>query len=255
VKIAVYACDIGSTIQGRFAWKRLDPPLAEHDEENSEIEALVHSLKKDLKGGSSIALGFESPLFLPVPEMASQLSRARTGESSRSCFAPTGAAVTTLAVHQAAWILREIRADNIRFTLAVSDWPPTGPDQILFCWEAFVSGPAKASCLLHAGKPQSKCRPCRLLHQADADIALAGFQEAFKLKNPVSAITTTSSLSLIGTAALWSGWATDSKILHEQAFVVRPAARSLAEQDVQSRGRGQTNTRPSAELRGSERLK
>ena len=109
----VYACDIGSTIQGRFAWKRTGPPVAVRDGEESSIEELVDRLKQDLKEGCSIALGFEAPLFIPIPKVASQLSRGRTGDSTRSCFAPAGASVATLGLHQAASILKQIRVDSV----------------------------------------------------------------------------------------------------------------------------------------------
>jgi hypothetical protein len=88
---SIYACDVGSTIQGRFAWKRIGAPVENCSDQHSEIEALVESLRRDFGDGLSVALEFEAPLFLPVPQVASQLSRGRVGESIRSCFAPAGA--------------------------------------------------------------------------------------------------------------------------------------------------------------------
>jgi hypothetical protein len=229
---SIYACDVGSTIKRRFAWKRIGAPVENVSGQNFEIDCLVESLRRDFENGLSVALGFEAPLFLPVPQLASQLSKGRVGDSTRSCFAPAGSSVATLAVHQAAWILQAIRTDNVRFTLAPTDWPPVGSEKILFCWEAFVSGSAKARCAAHPGKPQRNCQACSLLHQGDADIALKGFREAFSVRPSVSAITASPTLCLIGAAALWSGWTTDTNVLREQVFVVRPGAKSVAKEEV-----------------------
>jgi hypothetical protein len=67
----------------------------------------------------SIALGFECRLFMPVPPSADDLSKGRQGEGARAMFAQAGAAVNTLGVHQAAWILRKIHqsgAGSYQFT-------------------------------------------------------------------------------------------------------------------------------------------
>jgi hypothetical protein len=184
---------------------------------------LVECLKQDLKEGCSIALGFESPLFIPVPILASQLSKSREGDSSRSWSAPAGASVATLGLHQATWILKEIRVDGVRFTLSASDWPPRGTERVLFCSEAFVSGSEKASCELHPNDPDKHCDKCHSLHEGDAAIAVAAFQTAFEGGNRATAVKAAPSISLIGAAALWSGWATNLQILREQAFVVKPA--------------------------------
>ena len=47
-----------------------------------QLTKLRGRMCEDLKDGFSIALGFEFPLFLPVPQMASQLSRGRTESDS-----------------------------------------------------------------------------------------------------------------------------------------------------------------------------
>ena len=90
-------------------------------------------------------------------------------------------------------------------------------------WEAFVSGSGKPIFAWHPADPNKDCQECRLLHQSDASIALAAFHKAFEADHPVSAVTANPSISLIGAAALWSGWTTSAQMLHEEAFVVRPA--------------------------------
>ncbi len=105
---AVYACDIGSVKSDNFAWSRVeslqDPPIASGD-----IDELLVHLVCDAQSGASVALGFEAPLFMPVPSRSGDLSSGRPGEKNRSMFAPAGLAVTTLGLHEAAWILRGLR--------------------------------------------------------------------------------------------------------------------------------------------------
>lgn len=61
-----YACDIGSVKSGAFAWARNSSaettPTASQD-----IDRLIEYIVEDAKEGKTIALGFEAPLFMPVP--------------------------------------------------------------------------------------------------------------------------------------------------------------------------------------------
>jgi len=209
----IYACDIGSTMKGNFGWARWDgsPSIKTSD----DIKDLATDLIEDLKHSKSIALGIEAPLFIPVPECDTKLSKSREGEGDRAFSAPAGLAVATLAVHQMAWVFSEIKRNfnsPLYFTSRMEDWPPRSQRQTLYCWEAFVSG-----------KAHSKN------HEEDARTALIEFLDLEKeLKPEQSAVTIetpSKSLSLIGAAALWSGLSEDLSILHHSAFVVKPRKR------------------------------
>ena len=157
----IYCVDVGSTRQDSFAWTRVDP--AESDPVpagNYSIESLCRRLVDDLQESRSVALGFEAPLFLPVPTCVDDLSGGRDNEGNRSCFSPQGGAyVATLGLHQAAWILKYVAAqlpNSVRVTVDPHAWPPQG-DPVLFCWEAFVSGGAKGKA---AGKRRASPRRC-----------------------------------------------------------------------------------------------
>jgi hypothetical protein len=75
----------------------------------------------------------------------------------------------------------------------------------LFVWEALVTGAAKSDS-----------------HVADAAAAVAAFRSALP-KLEASSVSAEHPLSLVGAAALWSGWVEDSSILHEAPFVARAA--------------------------------
>lgn len=216
----IYACDVGTTRPARkgrqnrilgaaFAWARLIPEDPTVVRVSQDIERLVIEVGNDMQAGKSVALGFEAPLFIPVPNSAENLSRRREGEKDRALSAPAGLAVTALAVHQAAWILATLRRTckgEGAFTTDWKAWPPTIEKQMLFCWEAFVSGKAHSD-----------------LHVYDAATAATCFSLNERNLDQANAVTAERPLSLIGTAALWSGWTNDLAVLHSPSLVIMPA--------------------------------
>ena len=205
---AIYTCDIGSIPSGNFGWARCVPEHKANPTGSTDISRLVDCLEKDMANRTSIALGFESPLFIPVPLSDSDLCRGRQGEGSRSLFAQAGATVTTLGIHQAAWILRKIHpcgANHFEFTTDLSKWPPSDERLVLFCWEAFVSGNAHSR---H--------------HTRDAATATMFFLDNEMHLGTVNAVTTEPSFSLIQAVALWAGWSTNMAELHASTLVIKP---------------------------------
>jgi hypothetical protein len=209
----VYACDVGSTrhrkdAPPKFAWVRVDPQDSLNAVGSHDIDALVWHATRDINTGSSIAFGFEAPLFIPIPYESARLSTARQGEGNRSFAAPAGSTVALLALHQCAWILAELGEATqrpCRLTLRAQDWPPS-QDQVLFCWEAFVSGPAHGDTDL-----------------ADAATAAAEFCVNEKSLDRANAVIAERPMSLIGAAALWSGWISDPAIIHQPTIVIKPS--------------------------------
>ena len=204
----VYACDIGSVKSGTFAWARNtsmnNTPIASPD-----IDGLISSIVRDATSGASISLGFEAPLFLPVPDSSAELNSGRTGESDRSMFAPAGAAVTTISVHESAWILKRLRALLPAKVPLSMDGHATwrSQPQKLFVWEAFVSSTAHSD-----------------THERDAATAVQYFLDNENDLDSVNAVTCNNPLSLIAAAALWSGWLSDIGSLHSSCLVLRPNA-------------------------------
>jgi hypothetical protein len=184
----------------------MEPSNSKSGTGSHDIEMLVQHLVDDMKRGTSIAIGFEAPLFIPIPTDAANLSKARSGEGDRAFAAPAGLSVTTLALHQTAWLLGRLRAqipEHYRLTL---DWNEWGTKQtVLFLWEAFVSGPAHSTTDL-----------------ADAATAAAAFCNAENDLDKWNAVTCERPLSLIGAAILWSGISEDLSLLKRRCLVIKP---------------------------------
>jgi hypothetical protein len=209
----IYACDVGTTRQGphgpAFAWAKISPEEPTRVRVSQDIERLVADITSEIQKGKSVALGLEAPMFIPVPSSAENLSRGRAGEKNRSFAAPAGLAVASLALHQAAWILASLRSSCSRqcdFTTDWKAWPPSDERQRLFFWEAFVSGKA------HSDK-----------HVNDAATAVTYFLFNERNLDQANAVTAERPLSLIGTAALWSGWTDDVSVLHSPSLVIMPS--------------------------------
>lgn len=213
----VYACDLGTTqcvpktSLPSFAWARVNPENGTI-QVSSYIHKLVQQIESDIEQRRSIALGFEAPLFIPVPRDWKRLSKGREGEGNRPWSASSGAYVATLGIHQSAWILRglhESSSGKCEFTLDWRRWwPPSDSQPILFCWEAFVSGPA------HSDE-----------HLRDAVTAAVFFSDNEQDLQGANALEAESVISLIGAVALWSGWTDDLTLIYEPTLVIKPTER------------------------------
>ena len=211
----IYACDVGTTRRSvetglpSFALARMNPEDGAI-QVSSFINKLVQQLKSDIRQGCSIALGFEAPLFIPVPDKAEHLGKSREGDGNRSWSASSGAGVATLGIHQSAWILRSLYESSSRacdFTLDWQQhWPPRGHRPVLLCWEAFVTGAARSE-----------------LHLMDAATAADFFyRHETKLQDAREPVYAEKPISLIGSVALWSGWVTELRFIHEPTLVIKP---------------------------------
>ena len=212
-KRIIYACDVGSTRCSAktglpsFAWARVNPEDGAI-QVSSYIDKLVQQLESDIQQGCSIALGFEAPLFIPVPEDWKDLSKGREGDGNRSFASPVGLSVCALGIHQSAWILRSLYESLSRecdFTLDPKCWPPSGQRPVVFCWEAFVSGAAHSE-----------------QHLMDAATAVSFFHENETNLRNINAVSAEKPLSLIWSVVLWSGWVSDLEFMHKPTLVIKP---------------------------------
>jgi hypothetical protein len=209
VRLAIYCADVGSIKQGNFGWARAQWPEGglERHRGSTEIVELVDARTEDLEGGVPVALGFECPLFVPVPGDPLRLGTARTGEGSRPWSAGAGTAALATGIVQAAWVLAELRTRRPDDPLHL-EWEAFQDAQDgLFVWEAFVTDKAKADS-----------------HVNDATVAVACFSAA--LPDPRTAsVTAETPLSPVGAAALWWDWSDALELLDTPCLVLRAAAK------------------------------
>jgi len=74
---ATYTCDIGSIRSKNFGWVRQVPEGKDDPIGSRDIVDLVNCLEEDMANEMSIALGFECPLFIPVPLSSDDLCRGQ----------------------------------------------------------------------------------------------------------------------------------------------------------------------------------
>ena len=212
----IYACDVGSIPRRRFAWARVNPELTPpYVEAHDNIDCLIELIAEDIKNGISIALGFESPLFLPEPLTAVDLFHGREVEGRWAWCGQPGLTVTAQGIHLSAWILRALRhrcGEGCLFTLDPNDWPPRGGQCRLFLWEAFVAGSAHGP----RAEPES--------HKRDAATAANFFRLHEDGLADLPHLLAANPINLAAAVALWSGWlpAADLARMHQPMLVVRP---------------------------------
>lgn len=205
-RLAIYCADVGSIRSGNFGWARADLPegYVERHRGGPEIVELVDVIADDLSGGVPVALGFECPVFVPVPEEPVRLGMARAGEGNRSWSAGAGTGALATGLVQMAWILKQLRARAPDAEVFL-DWGSFWSGRRgLFLWEAFVTDRAKAE-----------------THVDDAAVAVTCFVSSLPDPPAQNAIVETRVLSLLGAAMLWSGWSDELELLHTSCLVLR----------------------------------
>jgi hypothetical protein len=196
--LVVFCADVGSVRAGNFGWARTEPRDAVAEYDSSSPVHLVAAVVDELQAGRPVALGFECPLFVPVPASAAALGAGRGGEGNRPWSAGAGVGTLATGLVQAAWVVTAIRTRCPDDALHL-EWPAfAAASRGLLLWEAFVSATAK-------GKT----------HVDDAAIAVAAFSGLLPDHVAGSPITAERPLSLAGAVALWSGWLQDPQVLHQ----------------------------------------
>lgn len=141
----VWIADVGSVKQGHFAWCRATYEKAHHT--GQDILQFATGIAEDLAGGSKVALGFECPLFVPVPDDPQGLTHARDGEEGRPWSAGPGPAALACGLTECVWVFQKVhqlllgRGVRVQATFGWQRF--VIDDANLFIWEAFVTGAAK----------------------------------------------------------------------------------------------------------------
>jgi hypothetical protein len=205
--IVVYVADAGSVSKGNFHWVCSSTPGQSSD----DVEKLAESISNHLRDGHRVALGYESPLFVPCGSRNS-LGKARVGECSpatgnRPFNAGAGGSLFATGLQSLAWVLRRVREFTPEAT-ATTAWSAFSNAAVgLFVWEAFVSGSEKADS-----------------HVGDAMLAMRAFQHHVRTgdMSTASRISEPRVFSLAGAAILFAGLSADITLLTLPCVVLRP---------------------------------
>lgn len=212
--LVVYCADIGSIAKGNFGWARLESDVGSMGCDR-RIDQMVEHLATDIHAARPVALGFECPLWIPVPEASSELGMGRPNEGSPSWSSQTGGCVLATGLAQVSWVLREVkvRVPEVRGFVKWADFM-SAADYRTFLWEAFVSGAAKAD------------REASDSHTRDAETGARRFAEFVDdpVENCREFVPTTPFLSLMGAMMIGAGWTDDGDLLRTAPLVVRAAA-------------------------------
>jgi hypothetical protein len=192
---------VGSPKQGNLGWayEEVDGSFTT----GADLDVLLTRLANGLRQ-SPLALGLESPQFIPLGDAPPDLTSARFGEKKKPWSAAAGATVAMTGLAILIYCLRKLSRDvsGIECFLDWSD-PPQQPRQLLL-FEAFVSGAAK-------GKD----------HIDDAKIAAREFMNR-RTRSLYTDVSADRAFSIAGAAMLACGCSTDLKDLHKQSLVVMP---------------------------------
>jgi hypothetical protein len=159
-----------------------------------------------------VALGFECPLFLPLPLEETDLGKAREGEGNRAWSAGAGACALATGLVQVAWVLDRLRTlvtVDCTTCLNWSEFLLARPG--LLIWEAFVSGGGGGADDVDDAKCAVEAFRAASAHAADKGETLTS---AIRVTGPV--------YSLAGAAILRAGWSCDQSPLHQACIVIRP---------------------------------
>jgi hypothetical protein len=139
--LAIYCVDCGKLGTG-FAWARQLGPATMS---SSSPTQLVDGIVVDLKEERRVALGFEAPLFIPLPTDAEGWTRSRVGEGRYAWSVAAGREAFIASIPQVVWVLHQVRqrlGDDAP-SRASFEWDAFITGRSLFLWEAFITGPVE----------------------------------------------------------------------------------------------------------------
>ena len=207
----IYCADIGSVRNPRkskFGWVGLNARTGKRIGEGDMPDQMARSISQHLEH-HPVSLGFECPLWIPIPDKQAELGAGRPDETgvgirSRPWSGGAGPAVLATGIAQSTYILRSIkRAAKTKLQMKIlsqdgaEEWRACSAPSTLYLWEAFVSFGENAS------------DRSAQTHIKDAKSGAHQAQTLYESKTPLPGETQpaegTTCLSLIGVAALYAG--------------------------------------------------
>ena len=204
IRPVIAAVDVGKLTN--IGWWRLFDGQGVGGQDLYELRLL---LAGDIIERRPLALGFECPLFMPLPEVTAGLGRQRVGDAGKPWCIGAGATSMAFGVQQAVWLLREIRRRLPTTVRGTQQWDlfVDGRADVVV-WEAFVTG-------------KSKDRNAVDGHVLDARAAVAELARRLDSDDLTSDIEDRDVLSLAGAALLRSEMTSDPSELSHPSLAVR----------------------------------
>lgn len=202
MKVSVFCADIGSVARSRFGWAA---QLADGTGRSGDsIDEFASVVAEELRNLRRVCLGFECPLFVPLPEKPRELTRARRGEGNRPWCAGAGASALATGLTEVTWILIRIRERVSKEPKVYFTWPEfLEGEPGLFIWEAFISRDKKG-----------------VSHIGDAKTAVHAFQSTLPDPMENNLVTEDRVFSLVGAALLRAGWKVSPTVIKQACLVL-----------------------------------
>ena len=207
--LEVFCADIGSLAKRKFAWaRRLQAAEGEEVHAPGSIDSLATAVAYRLSQDQPVALGFEMPLFAPVPVESSGLGRARPSDKNAPAWSSsTGASVLATGLVQVAWLLKRLHEAVPQVPIHFR-WEPFEESKAgLLLWEAFVTSDAKGG-----------------TDEEDAAIGVEAFCAQLPEPGDADADETERPISFVPALALWAGWDVGPEALRHACVLVRAQA-------------------------------
>lgn len=215
-QITVYAVDIGTTnVQrgqdhGNVGWVRTcsgGEEAAGHD-----LDELWPLIVVDLDAGRPVAIGFECPLFIPLPADTAGLCKQRDGDAGMPWNYGSGIYTMGIGLQEATFVLARVAVTASTPPTPTLVWAElVAGEAQLFLWEAFVTKAAKRNLPVEP-------------HIDDARKAAEDFWDCIHSGEDVDAVSNVTEkvvVSLVGAAILRAGLSTDLGLLGAPCLVLR----------------------------------
>src|SRR6266436_3686374 len=123
--LVIHCADIGSIRRGNFGWARLAIDAADTAcNTGCDIHSFADAIASDINAGHRVALGFECPLFVPIPDDPNDLTSSRPGEGNRAWSVGAGAGSLATGLTETVWILDRVRRRLSTPCAAHVKWKP-----------------------------------------------------------------------------------------------------------------------------------
>ncbi|ERI95245.1 hypothetical protein HMPREF1982_00386 [Clostridiales bacterium oral taxon 876 str. F0540] len=203
--IIVWCADIGSIKNRRFGWCRAVLGSNKSGSCGISIEDFATGIAEDLSNGYRVALGFECPLFVPVPDNPLYLTSEREGEGDRAWSTGAGCGALATGLTECVWILNMVK-ELVKIDIKVTfDWDEFINKPLnIFIWEAFVSKSSKS-----------------LTHHGDAEIAVKSFISKYPNIVQANAIKVDNPYNLVAAALLRADISDNINLLSQACLVIK----------------------------------